>query len=479
MDKNVTVVSIANVLSDPTHRLDALYWREFAVDLNSESQFKSKPLGQIAELREDWLKLEPIPKLTYPSFHVSYAGKVMLGPPIETAKTSKRLKLARTGDLVLSRINCCRGSIAVVESWQDRCVCTSETHVLKVTDADVQPDYLQIILRHPYYQDQIFSRCTGDSLERKRFPEQELLSFQVPIPPLKMQRDLAELVTNLIESIGDASAEIERLRGERNQFVLGELGIDLFFEEGGESEYPLRVSDLDSASGFRLDFEHNKPSFAGIGKLEDGKYPLVRIASQDPQDRILIRKITSGSTPPGGIYSATGVPLLHAGNVRENALDITVLHFVPPGFHKSLARSRLAGGEVLVTIAGTIGRAGVNTVFVNANVNQAIAVLRVNDSMHPLFLSAYLNSDAGRIQFAKHRHDFGTPNINQTELGNLLVPKPPVTAQEAISKEVRKLEDRLASLQTQRAAQLKEISKTVTGFLLGKETYESSVVRLK
>jgi type I restriction enzyme S subunit len=77
---------------------------------------------------------------------------------------------------------------------------------------------------------------------------------------------------------------------------------------------------------------------------------------------------------------------------------LTNHEYITSEFHESLKRSQLKGNEVLVTIAGTIGRAGVNTKVEDGNINQAIAILRLNKKMNPFFLSAFLNSDAGRIQ---------------------------------------------------------------------------------
>lgn len=480
MDRNLVLANVDGVLSDTTHRLDVLYWREFAANLNTHSQFTTRTLGEVLRLRNDRLATKPMKRLTYYSFHVSYAGKLVLDQLVDTLNTPMgKFKLARAGDLVLSRINCSRGSIAVVEDWQDQYICTNEMHVLTVTDRNIDPNYLQIILRHPYYQDQIFSRCTGDSLERKRFLENELLAFEVPIPPLEFQKHLIRVVRNLESKTEEIQTMESRLRQQRNSYVLEKLGIDIFYEPGAEDFYLLRITDLDPASGLRLDFDHNKPSFERIKELYNGRYPLVRIASETQGEKILSAKITSGGTPPGGIYFSKGIPLLHAANIRENRVDESVLHFVSREFHDSLKRSRLHGNEVLVTIAGTIGRAGINTVFKNANVNQAIAVLRLNKRMLPLFLSSFLNSDGGRLQFAKYRHDFGTPNINQTELGNLVVPLPPEPVQRDIVTQVAALESKIAIVREKHRQCLAGRSQAVTRFLLGEKKYESVVKRLK
>lgn len=130
-------------------------------------------------------------------------------------------------------------------------------------------------------------------------------------------------------------------------------------------------------------------------------------------------------------------------------------------------------------MAGTIGRVGVSTQLSDGNVNQAVAVLRPNHRVHPLYLSAFLNSDGGRIQFAKHRHDFGTPNINTSELAKIRVPLPPMDVQKEIAKQVEDFEAKIASARQAVAESKSQTSKFITRFLLGAEVYEDVLERLK
>ncbi|MCK4825362.1 restriction endonuclease subunit S, partial [bacterium] len=419
-------------------------------------------------------------KETYYPFKITYTGHMVLKEPLLSKDISKtKFKVVNTGSLVFSRINCCRGAIGIIEDFQDKSICTNETHIFTVNDTNVDTRYLQIILRHPYYQDIILSKSTGASLERMRFPEHELLSFEVPVPPLKTQLLLIRKVTSHLETIRTNGEDVERLRNERNKYVLNELGIDLVYSKSGEDFYGLQITDVLENPLKRLDFEHNKPSFKEINKLEKGKYPLITIGNSDLGTEILDEKIQSGSTPKGGVYPRKGISFIQGGNITENGLDLSDHKFIPEDFHKRLQRSQLSGNEVLVTIAGTIGKTGINNQFDNANINQAIAVLRLNNRLLPLFLSSFLNSDGGRIQFDKYRHDFGTPNINTTELGNLRVPLPPIPIQKQIVKKVEKFEKEILSAKEKCSKNEKQLSEMITEFLIGSKKYKNISERLK
>ena len=474
-NKDYIVRYIDEIISDPTYRLDVIYWKDFAIDFNKNSQFQTIPLGKIGELRLATIKDQPMIKEVHYTFKTTYDGRVVLKDPKNTKDIDiTKFKVCKKGDLIFSRINCCRGAIGIIKEFQDDSICTNETHIFNVTHPDVDVRYLHIILRHPYYQDRILSQSTGASLERVRFLDTALSSFEVPIPPYETQLDLINQIKRHDEVIKNNHEKIEQLKIERNHYIMKELGIDLVFIKGDEDFYGLSISNVVSNSDYRLDFEHNKPSFdLMIDKLNKGKYPLIKISD------ILSEPIKSGSTPDGGIYPTKGVTFLQGGNIIENGIDLSDHEFISIEFHEKLKRSQLVGNEVLVTIAGTIGRAGINNEITEGNINQAIAILRLKNEMLPLFLSSFLNSDGGKVQFSKYRHDFGTPNINTTELAKLSIPLPPLPIQEKITEEIIKVEKKISIAKSVRNQNKKEKSEIITEFLIGKKKYKNILERLK
>lgn len=467
---NVTICKIDDVVNDLTKRLDVLYWSQFRVDFNSKSEFLIKPLKEIGKIRDEKVKMLPVQHEYYYPFKITYKGEVVLKQCCIMSKAINK-KVVQENDLVFSRINACRGAVGVIDEMQEGAICTNETHVYHITDRNVITKYLQIILRHPYYQDKILTQCTGASLERMRFSEEALLNFEVPIPSKIEQVKLIKQVEKNNNLKKNCFYEIEKLRMKRNSIVLNSLGIQLNYNSIDEVSYPVDIDCIKRNENYRLDFEFNRPSYDEIDKIYNCKYPVVKISNQKYNTKILQKKITSGSTPKGGIYAEQGIAFLQAQNVLEDVIEPSNLMHITKDFHESLQRSKLSGNEVLVTIAGTIGRAAVNTLK-DGNVNQAIAVLRVNEKINPLYLCAFLNSEAGRIQFDKYRHDFGTPNINQEELGNLLVVLPPIEIQNLIAEQVADVDYRIKKLKKKEKEYMKKNNIIITQFLIGKDKYK-------
>lgn len=467
---NIVLCKIEDIVLDSQKRLDVLYWSNFKLDFNANSRFKILPLKSLGKLRTETVKTSLTQLECYYPFKITYKGEVALKKCISGEK-AKSYKRVREGDLVFSRINCCRGAIGVIKDFQDGAICTNETHVYTVTNRAVLVEYLQIILRHSYYQDLILTKCTGASLERMRFGEKELLEFMVPIPDIKKQRQIIETVNLNREAIEKNKIAIEKEQRKKDSYILSELGIELDYQYKDETAYLRSIDSFMSDELYRLDFEYNRPSFESIKRIFEGKYPVVTIDNTDKETKILLQKITSGSTPENGIYEREGIKFIQAQNVLEDYIDDERILYVNDEFHSSLKRSQLNGGEVLITIAGTIGRAAVNSLC-EANVNQAVAVLRVTDQVNPLYLSAFLNSAVGKIQFDKYRHDFGTPNINQTELGHLFVALPKRSIQDKIADNIGKSDDKIRKLKCETEVLQKQTEEHITKFLLGKDKYD-------
>jgi hypothetical protein len=216
--------TVAEILADDTARLDVRYWENFAgFKIRHALRRLGGPDG-IGDLVEALVGHQPRLREQYYPFKVTYEGRVVLKNAKATSDVSK-FKIVEPGNIVFSRINCFRGAIAVVRPEQVGGVCTGETHVFKVrTGVDVDPAFIRLVLRHPYYQDLIMSQSTGASIERMRFSDQALLELRVPDVPRLEQTRLIKAVEEVERRAMLSGAAVKRLRVERNHELLLALG---------------------------------------------------------------------------------------------------------------------------------------------------------------------------------------------------------------------------------------------------------------
>ena len=101
------------------------------------------------------------------------------------------------------------------------------------------------------------------------------------------------------------------------------------------------------------------------------------------------RPICYGVLKPGP-YVDGGVPLLRIQDLAGNVVSTTQVHCISKALDMEFERSRLEGGEVLLSIQGTIGRAAIAPdALKGANVSRTLAVIAPDDRLNRRFLFYY------------------------------------------------------------------------------------------
>jgi type I restriction enzyme S subunit len=160
--------------------------------------------------------------------------------------------------------------------------------------------------------------------------------------------------------------------------------------------------------------------------------------------------ITKGTTPTtyGHAYVKAGVPFLRAEDVKGGEVELSnVSRMIDFKTHELLQRSQLQTGDVLITIAGAIGRsAWIPRGVRDANINQAIAILRLRKEYAlPEFISYQIGTGFVQSQFESMQRGVAQKNLNLQQIGDLYVVVPPIETQNTIVSMLRRA-DRVREL---------------------------------
>lgn len=121
----------------------------------------------------------------------------------------------------------------------------------------------------------------------------------------------------------------------------------------------------------------------------------------------------------------------------------------------SLKRSILYEGDILFSIAGTIGRTAiVEKSILPANTNQAIAIIRVN-AIDNYYLKLFLSGKAIKEFIQKNPTVGAQPNMSLKQVSSLKIQVPLISEQQKIGAFFSKLDQRI-ELAEQKLEQLKE-----------------------
>ena len=147
--------------------------------------------------------------------------------------------------------------------------------------------------------------------------------------------------------------------------------------------------------------------------------------------------ITKGTTPTslGHEFTDNGVPFLRAQNLVDGTISVEADPlYISEDTNKVLKRSKIQPDDVLISIAGTIGRASI--VPSNAremNCNQAVAIVRPSEKVNRRFLLHWLSSRDAISQVSKGKVTGVISNLSLGQIGQLKVPLPPLDEQKRIA----------------------------------------------
>lgn len=150
--------------------------------------------------------------------------------------------------------------------------------------------------------------------------------------------------------------------------------------------------------------------------------------------------ITKGASPSWQGFSYTEdssqTLFITSENVREGYVDLTDPKYIEDGFNEKQKRSILKKGDFLINIVGaSIGRAAQFNLDCKANMNQAAALVRLNDDrIRGKYLLIYLNSEKAQQMYNSMKSDTGRANLSLQDIGNLTILIPSIEEQIAFEK---------------------------------------------
>ena len=194
----------------------------------------------------------------------------------------------------------------------------------------------------------------------------------------------------------------------------------------------------------------------------------------------LSHQITKGTTPTsiGLSFSEKGVNFVKVENLRDGCIDLNNAQFISEDTHQALQRSQLEAGDILFSIAGTIGKTAiVQHKDTPANTNQALAIIKgTAEVFTERFLKLQLDSFVSAK--AKNKARGGAMNnISLGDLSNLVVLVPPREEQHRIVQKVDELMALCDRLEQQTNDQL-EAQETLVDTLLGTLTESENATEL-
>ena len=362
----------------------------------------------------------------------------------------------KKGDLLV----CEGGDIGRAAIWQFENEIRIQNHLHRLRPYD------RIYTKFYYYIMYLYKangRINGNGIGLQGLSSNALHNIIVPVPPVEEQKrivDSIDSVLSLIEQIEShkqsLSSQIDNIKSKILDLAIrGKL-------------VPQDPND-EPASVLLERIRAEKEELIKQGKIKRDKKESVIFKGDDnsyyqdlPDNWVNIKLstisevITKGTTPRGGkvAYADNGIGFLRAENIAGyDKLDLNNLNYVDEKSHNNfLKRSILKANDILVTIAGTLGRtAVVPSEALPLNTNQAVAIVRLVNCklVNVKFIIFAINSPAIKKDLLMQSVDMAIPNLSLENISNCTIPLPPLSEQNEIVETVETLFVQLDSITKQ------------------------------
>ena len=153
--------------------------------------------------------------------------------------------------------------------------------------------------------------------------------------------------------------------------------------------------------------------------------------------------ISYGIVQPGTNFDG-GIPMLRVNNIGSNGFKLDKVLNVQPDIEKKHVRTRLKGGEVLITVVGTTGMCMVVPKFMEGwNVARAIAVIRPTTELGAEWIKLCLQTNQTKNFLDARANTTVQKTLNLKDIKKIPIPLPPQKSRENIQLIIGSLDDKI------------------------------------
>jgi len=370
-----------------------------------------------------------------------------------TAENVEEKYILKNNDLLFARSGATVGKAYLHKTENVKYPCFFAGYMIrfKIDEKIVKPDYIYALTQLSKYKKWVkaIQRTTG----QPNINAEEYKSYKIPIPPLEIQTQIVEKFNKAKEQQNESKRKSKQILSSIDNYILDKLGITLP-DEDNSLENRIFVRDFQTVSkNGRLD-----PAIYNNFYLN---FDFILTSLKSIKFSNLIDIITKGETP---VYISDNltefnIPFLKVQNIEIEGIKGEI-SYIPEFVHKRMKRSQLFGGEILFTMAGSIGVVTIFPLdFGIANINQAIAkiTLKKINLINKNYLVEILNSLICKLRSKRILTVTAQPNINFEQIKSIKIPFPPLEVQNQIAEHIKEMRKQAKEIEQQANEELEKI----------------------
>ncbi len=315
----------------------------------------------------------------------------------------------RNGDILITKDGTI-GKVGYVENLTLPATLNSGVFVVRPKHEEIFSKYLYYIFTSEIFDDFLTKLVAGSTINH--LYQKDFVNFEFQIPPKQEQQAIATALSDtdaLIHALEKLIAKKEAIKtGTMQELLTGKKRLDGFSGEWEEKKLGLECD-----------------------------------------------VITKGTTPTsiGKNFTTSGINFVKVESLRKNGTFIkNMFAYIDEDTHNILARSKLQNKDLLISIAGALGRVGIVTEdILPANTNQALAIVRLKEksSIDLSYLFYYLNTCEMRKHIEAMSSQGAQPNLSLENIYDLpIVFSQNIKEQQFIASILSCMDNELEALKT-------------------------------
>jgi type I restriction enzyme S subunit len=400
------------------------------------------------------------------SMNVRFEGFSNDGLAFLSRSQAEQLKEAtvRSGDVLLNITGASIGRVTQAPPHMDGARVNQHVCIIRPTP-DIDGLYLSNYLASPSVQRMIWNEQYG--VTRQALTKAQILDFDIPVPPRNEQLRMIGSIRRLIGLRNSASDHLSQVRAILKRF---------------------RQAVLAAACSGRLteDWRQHNPNLSiGVADLLTGMTPGVSSVwvpnDEDPMELFEIpaewawascehlcdshRALTYGVIKLGAPVE-NGTPTLRSSDVRWLRIDEEDVKCISKEIASDYARTFLRGGEILVTVRGTLGGvAVVPSHLAGFNISREVAVLPIHDSLVADFFCYAIAANWSQKWLMQVSKGVAYTGVNIRDLKRLPIPVPPMAEQREVVRRVKALLALADDIEQRATAALRRVDRMTQSIL--------------
>ncbi|AVQ71854.1 N-6 DNA methylase [Microcystis sp. MC19] len=368
----------------------------------------------------------------------------------------------RIGDVLVVRSGVNAGDTATIDVELPNIVIGADTLLIRLENS-VEPKYIQCFFSLVIGQKIMQRSLTGAT--NKHISPYNLSKINIPVPNLNIQKIIISQMDDAYAAKKQKELEAQQLLESIDDYLLGELGIELPEPEENTIKSRIFIRNLSEVSGDRFDPDYFQRYFKNLENV------ILSSSFNVEKMREVTTLIKNGHTPASSEYAeeTTLYPIIKAGSYNGDFIALDKVDFTKS--QKNLQAKKfdifiLSAAHQAHYVGRSIKYLDSKPIDSTSFVGELICVRVDPNRCHSMYLFSLLKTKLYKDLLNREKTG-QTSHIYPKDIQHILVPIPPLEKQIEISEHITAIRNQAKQLQQQAKDDLEKAKQEVEAMILG------------